>query len=331
MRRGLPGQVNARRGSVAAATSAHGLLRQRSNWKVPVLPDGSESNVRTQTISSIHRPTLKVTVAEVTTAIACLNIDDPLVAWLVYRGEMVSAPGIEQQAMSFWTAGYFKALRSDSPEKQYAAEVALDELRRENFPNVVSRLHGFYLFADYDSAKMASEFWPAGFPEARMAEVGLAPNARWSLHDAHWITQHLGGSGRDLSWMDAYLGGHPSGPRPMWELVVDGRAFVFGTELREQAYEVVKATWPRSLGALELARLGVELGSDLALITALAVGDAKSVRVDYYMNFVDAEDPDFLTRLGEFDGPRRHSDLGPDFELVLPDLRPRGFTIELSP
>jgi hypothetical protein len=116
----------------------------------------------------------------------------------------------------------------------------------------------------------------------------------------------------------------------MWELVVDGRAFVFGTELREQAYEIVKATWPSSLGALELARLGVELGSDLGLITALAVGDAKRVRVDYYMNFVDAEDPDFLTRLGKFDGPRRYSDLGPDFDLVLPDLRDRGFTIELS-
>jgi hypothetical protein len=128
--------------------------------------------------------------------------------------------------------------------------------------------------------------------------------------------------------MDAYLGGDASRPRPMWELLVDGRAF--GTELREQAYEVVKATWPRSLGALELARPGVELGSDLGLITALAVGDAKRVRVDYYLNFVDAEDPDFLTRLGEFDGPRRYSDLGPDFNLVPPDLRHRCFTIARS-
>ncbi len=269
-------------------------------------------------------------MAEVTTAIACLNIDDPLVAWLVYRGEMVSARQIEEQAMSSWTAGYLKALGPDSLRERYAAELALDRLRREKFPNVVSRLEGFYLFADHDSAKMASEFWPAGFPSARLAEVGLDPDARWSRHDAHWITRHLGASGRDLSWMDAYLGGDPSGPQPMWELVVDGRAFVFGTELREQAYEVVKATWPRSLGALELARLGVELGSDLGLITALAVGDSKLVRVDYYLNFVDAEDPDFLRRLGEFDGTRRYADLGLNSELVVPDLRHRGFTIEVS-
>jgi hypothetical protein len=269
-------------------------------------------------------------VADLTTAIANLNVDDPLVAWLVYRGEMVSARHAAPQAMSSWTAGYLKALGSDPLKKRYAAELALEQRRREKFPQVASRLEGFFLFADHDSAQMASEFWPGGFPDARLAEVGLVPDARWSRHDAHWITQHLGGSGRDLSWMDAYLRGDPSGPRPMWELVVDGRACVFGTELREQSYEVVKATWPRSLGALELARLGVELESDLGLITALAVGDAKRVRVDYYMNFVDAEDPDFLTRLGEFGGPRRYSDLGPDLDLVRPDLRQRGFTIELS-
>lgn len=180
---------------------------------VGILNSRKARATQTRTIRSLPGPSLKVTVAEVTTAIACLNIDDPLVAWLVYRGEMVSARHIEQQAMSSWSAGYLQALGSDSVKKQYAAELALDQRRRENFPNAVSRFEGFFLFADYGSAEMASEFWPAGFPEARLAEVGFGPDARWSRHDAHWITQHLGGSGRDLSWMDAYLGGHPSGPR----------------------------------------------------------------------------------------------------------------------
>jgi hypothetical protein len=69
-----------------------------------------------------------------------------------------------------------------------------------------------------------------------------------------------------------YLAGDAFDAEPLWELVVDGRANIYGTELRETAYEIVKATWPRSLALLELARLGPELGSDIGIITAMVIG-----------------------------------------------------------
>jgi hypothetical protein len=100
-----------------------------------------------------------------------------------------------------------------------------------------------------------------------------------SRHDAEWISKRLDDASAD--WMRAYLRGEAAGPDPVWELVVDGRGLVLGTELRKAAYEVVKATWPRSLALLELARLGVELDSDLGLIVPMAVRDERTLAVQY--------------------------------------------------
>ena len=108
-----------------------------------------------------------------------------------------------------------------------------------------------------------------------------------------------------------YLRGEPSGEHPIWELLVDGRAVVFGTALREAAYGVVKRVWPRSLALLELSRVAVELGSDLGLITPMVLGPANDHRVDFAMNFVDATDEGFLKRFAEYDGPKHMADLGP--------------------
>jgi len=74
----------------------------------------------------------------------------------------------------------------------------------------------------------------------------------------------------DLDWMRRYLSGERTDD-PVLEQVVHGRALVLGAELRKEAYKIVAATWPTSLAAPELARVGVELGSDLGLIAAMPV------------------------------------------------------------
>jgi hypothetical protein len=102
---------------------------------------------------------------------------------------------------------------------------------------------------------------------------------------------------------------------------------VFGTQLREAAYEVVKRVWPKSLPLLELSRVAVELGSDLGVITPMVLGEPNNYRVDFAMNFADATNPDFLERFSRYDGPKNTNDLGPESELVLPDLRPYGFKL----
>jgi hypothetical protein len=262
----------------------------------------------------------------VRTALARLNIANPLVAWLTYRGEMVASAQAHERAMSFWLmqalgqesrAGYRHARLDD--------ELHLDTLRRTEQPQAVSRLGGFYLFDDEVAAERAIHEWGRSFHRDALAEVGIVEGSRWSRHDAEWITRRLGSG--DRSWMGPYLRGEPSGDSPIWELVVDGRAIVFDTDLRKAAYDVVARTWPRSLALLELSRVAVDLGSDLGLILPMVLGQDGNRRVDFAMNFVDANDDEFLDRFDKYDGPVNRNDLRPDSDLVLPDLQSHGFDL----
>jgi hypothetical protein len=262
----------------------------------------------------------------VRTALARLNIANPLVAWLTYRGEMVASAQAHERAMSFWL---LQALGQESRagyrHARFDDELHLDTLRRTEQPQAVSRLGGFYLFDDEVAAERAIHEWGRSFHRDALAEVGIVEGSRSSRHDAEWITRGLGTG--DRSWMGPYLRGEPSGDSPIWELVVDGRAIVFGTDLRKAAYDVVARTWPRSLALLELSRVAVDLGSDLGLILPMVLGQDGNRRVDFAMSFVDASDDEFLDRFDKYDGPVNRNDLRPDSDLVLPDLQSHGFDL----
>jgi hypothetical protein len=252
-------------------------------------------------------------------AYVCLDVHDPLIAWLVYRAELVSAPHIHERALSVWAT---KRLRNG---QAYQRELLLEEARGAHFPNAVSRLTGFYAFPDQESALAAAKRWNGPlFREEMLAEVVIDPSSRVSKYDAEWITHHFGSP--DSRWMHDYFAGAPTAD-PIWECLIDGRAIVLEKSSREAAYETVKATWPGSLAMLELARVAVELDSDLGLITAMLFDASNSLGVRYELNFVDAKNPDFLKRFGEFQGPKNTNDLTPESKLVPPDLTSRGFML----
>jgi hypothetical protein len=259
-------------------------------------------------------------------ALASLNIANPLVAWLVYRGEMVSSAEVHEQALGFWL---MRALSAESSTGHRSAvfqdELVLDALREVHQPHAISRLRGFYLFDDEASAERAIQQWGGSFHRHALTEVGILEGSRWSRHDAEWISTRIGSG--DRSWMLPYLRGEPSGDDPIWELLVDGRAVIFGTQLREAAYEVVQRVWPQSLALLELSRVAVEFRSDLGVITPMVLGQVNDHRVDFAMNFVDATNQEFLERFSRYDGPKNQNDLGPGSDLVLPDLRPYSFKL----
>ena len=281
----------------------------REHHPVP-LPPFSEAE-----LSTLETATLDVARE----AFVYVDVDDPLVAWLVYRAEMFSTTALPKGALSLWATRYM--IGRGAGAGGFRDEEHLELVRAKAFPDVVSRLTGFYVFPTQEAADRAV-IWGGAFKREYLAKVALMPDSRVSKHDAEWIRR---GPGRRPAeeWMPGYLRAEPKGDSPHWELVVDGRALVLGTDLRERAYETVRATWPRSLPALELARVAVELGSDLGLITALAVEDPAGVRITYVMNFKDATSPAFLERLAAFDGPKNHADFGPGWGLVVPDLRDR--------
>lgn len=253
-------------------------------------------------------------------AFAFLNVDIPWIAWLGYRGEMVSSQASNTQALSAWHAFHLiDAARSGQRAAYYRMETALESIRRTSFPAKVSRLSGLYLFEDEASARAAGRRWDGRtFREEHLAEIEIVDNPAVSRYDSEWITKNA--RSIDSSWMSSYLSGSPMGARPLWEFLVEGRGFVLGTRVRERAYDTVKRKWPRSLALLELSRVAVELNSDLGLILPFLTLESGRRWLTFRLSFPDAKDPSFLDRFAKYDGPKNTADLNASADLVLPDL-----------
>lgn len=253
---------------------------------------------------------------------AFLNIDIPWIAWLVYRGEMVSPQATGTQALNVWYAKYLiDAAKRGQRITAYRKELEIEDIRRRSFPKHVSRLSGLYFFQDVESARRAGGRWDGNnFREEYLAEIEIVRQQQVSRYDSEWISAESMGSA-DSSWISSYLSGTPLGENPLWELLVEGRAFVLGTRIRKLAYETVKRTWPTSLGLLELSRVAVELDSDLGLICPFLTIEGDKARLTVRISFADAQNPEFLERLSSYAGPKNTADLNASVDLVVPDLR----------
>jgi len=190
-------------------------------------------------------------------------------------------------------------------------------------------------FTDPSSAKHA-ESWSAHFERSNLAELEVYPSQSATVVDANWITHApVDANGRiaedSTSWIESYWSGKPFDGAPLWETIVNGRAVVWGTELRERAYGLLQREFPDALDTLEIARIAAHLGSDLGQSTAwLTEPSPGRLELAYYMDFRDAEDPEFLARLQAYDGPRNVKDLAPGKATFgLPNFVPYGskFTI----
>lgn len=263
-----------------------------------------------------------------TNAYAYLTVDDPLIAWLTYRGEMVSAPSLSANALSFWHTRYLESVAvSGKPSPEYARELALEAVRSEKFPDKPSRLRGFYVFTCRECASLAAR-WGKPFEEKNLAELAVLEGAVVSEHDSEWITRSS--TARDASWMERYWAGDPFSNDPVWECVVEGRALVLGTVLRLRAYEVVRKTWPESMVLLEMGRVAAELRSDLGSIAPVATINGNALNVDYMMNFADATNDDFCMRIGDYKGVINRHDFPPGAPWVVPDLRNSAFSVGIT-
>jgi hypothetical protein len=260
-----------------------------------------------------------------------LDVDNPLVAWHVYRAAVVTSAVVHESALSLWMTGYLRDLTQGAQRhRRLQIELAIDQLRQTEYLEAVSRLHGFFAFPDEVSAQRAAETWGTRrFDPKYLAEIEILENAKISRHDANWISHEFESS--DPSWMHDYLVGKPHGKHPIWEMLVEGEAIVYGTDLRERAYETVRHIWPKALVLLEIARLGVELDSDLGIIVPMLQPTEQGLEVVYCINMEDARDDDFLRRLRQYrdsGGPINWDDLdiGSD-HFSVPDLSQEFFRL----
>ena len=262
-----------------------------------------------------------------------LDIQRPHVAWAAYRGVLVSCPS-SVGFVSFWHASMLQNATSQIASR----EMELEKVRQQRFPNRTSRLKGLYCFLDLESAKRASSspLWDGDhFTLNNLAELSLEEVQGQGRLDSNWITYSDGFSSAD-EWMPRYWEGDPYPvEEPIWETLVQGRAFVLGTDLRQRAYDVVKSCWPDSLMWLEIARLGSWAGSDIGNIAAFLSEDTAEYTLKYYMDMRDAEDEKFLTitlpQLLESGHPVNWADIAPHYERGsfgrVPDMREFYFRI----
>lgn len=264
---------------------------------------------------------------------ACIDIDHPVVAWAAYRGVLVSAQSgheYPQCPVSVMMAGMLKHRN----RTRLLNEFSIERVRQLRHAECVSRLTGMYFFEDPSVLESAAD-WGGHFHSEYLAELGLLPGATISRHDANWITfaplDHVGAL-MSVDWADAYWAGEAfPGRAPIWELIVNGRAAVYGTGLRARAYANLKAKFPSCVSILEAGRIAACIESDLGQTSAwLTQVSETEYSLRYYLDMRDADNPEFLQRLKGFEGTKNHADLavgGNTF--TVPDFRPFGedFTV----
>ncbi len=270
-----------------------------------------------------------------------LNIDFFPAAWSAYRGLLITASNygtVDFRPLSYWPVRLLQERRVLRLQK----ELMLEQVRRCNYPDAVSRLHGIYLWGDEQSASRG-ERWRdtegSHFHHDYLVEVGFT-YSRLSRVDTNWIDKYLlpdsVPADRNAEWMHKYWAGEACpGDEPLWEYIAEGRGLIYGTTIRMQAYNKVAAAAPKSLGQLELGRIAMEMGSNLYTAAPFILSTENGeFRVDYYLD-VNDQNPDFMVRAGHFinkTAERESSHINWDALNLLredtktPNLRALGFT-----
>lgn len=224
---------------------------------------------------------------------AFVNVDDPLVAWLAYRGEVFSPEDPRNpNALSMFAASRLSP--TGGRTMLWPREAALEDRRANTFSGNTSRLRGFYGFDSEAAAGRAAAAWGLpSFTTTNLTRLRLSAESHWNRYDSEWITHDLAGASTD--WFDRYLSGAPRGTDPLWEYVVEGSAAILNDSLRDRARRVALNEWPESDVFLELGRIAFLLGYPLGRISATIVPLSDGMqRVHHLLNMVDADNPAFL-------------------------------------
>jgi hypothetical protein len=121
-----------------------------------------------------------------------LDIDNPLVAWNVYRGVLISQALVQQglkdspvTALSMTAAKMFM----DRDWQRLDFESALEDVRKIEYPDLPSRLNCLFVFDEPESALTAAtdEGWGGHIAHENLTDVGISAAPNFARVDANWI------------------------------------------------------------------------------------------------------------------------------------------------
>jgi hypothetical protein len=233
-----------------------------------------------------------------------LDIEHPVVAWNTYRGVLKSREQIFAQqgdgAVSLRLAQIFNS----SDCQRLRSELAIDAIRVRDFPRAVSRLSGMFVFDEVESALAAEQAaWGRYINADFLTDVGLTYGTATRV-DANWITQMLDAEANLVpGWEQLavkYWSGEACCSKPIWELLVDGTATVWGTRVRSQAYQVIRSRYPKSVGLLEESRIAAHLGFSLGHISSWLVRSGDQAELAFYFDNTWEGDPRYQAAVEQY-------------------------------
>lgn len=243
-------------------------------------------------------------------AFVYLDVDDPVISWLVYRGILVSPDARFANAGNFsWfivqtlRRGILSTLRREG---------ILEGHRAREFGYATSRLRCIYAYPTKEAAVRGNEGIGKFRPENLVSISPASDSFSQQTYDGQWITDF---SSLPTETARRYWSGEQTRTAHL-ELLLTGRFLILGTTVRKRAYETVKKHWPDSLALLELARLAVEFNSDLGSFFPWVTKYDGKILVEPRFCFDDKEAAEIL-RLATI---RAKSD--PSFDVNWNDLEP---------
>lgn len=161
-----------------------------------------------------------------------------------------------------------------------------------------------FVFDEVESALAAEQAaWGGHINSDYLTDVGLTYNAATRV-DANWITQMLDAEANLVpGWEQLaakYWSGEPGCAPPIWELLIDGSATIWGTRVRNQAYDIVRARYPRSLGLLEESRIAALLGFSLGNICSWLTRRGNDVELAFYLDNTLENDPRYSAAVEQY-------------------------------
>jgi hypothetical protein len=221
-------------------------------------------------------------------AFVYLDVDNPIIAWLTYRG-VLNSPDVATANpgnLSWFLVEVIKRGLTSTIRR----EGALEGFRIHGFPNSPSRLKSIYAYPDLESAKQGDYGRGTFRVENLVAIAPAVADFKMSTYDSTWITDF---DSLPLDTGQKYWRGEKT-KTPHLESLLNGRFWILGTTVRQRAYETIKRHWPNALALLELARLAVDFSSDFGSIAPWLKQEDGRIILRHIIRYDEKEGPAIL-------------------------------------
>lgn len=261
----------------------------------------------------------------------------PPVQWNIVRGAFCSPSCLEESKNHGLISISMASMLSNDTSDRLISEFWIEEVRKEHYPENVSRLRGIFVFDDLDSLAQLWENnnWGEHFQDEYLTDVGVAAN-KSSRHDSNWISEMIGNEGKLISGWDkaahSYWQGlpHPN-TSPVWERIVEGHITVWSMDSKQEALKEIESIWPQSLNLLRYAVQCASYGSLDGQTFPFILTKEDHIELVYCLRLVKAKDKEFIDGLSKFmeENPKLNCGICCEGESRVPDLT--GYSKVITP